>query len=115
MCNKNTLENDAHKVENKNKTIENDSDFVPKTSDESDHVSRYENAVIQLTKSACELLGVWESIPRHLEEKITHNQTYPFGMSFDELVYEIVQWNFNVKNTIENWRKENAIKETKES
>jgi hypothetical protein len=78
------------------------------------HALRYQNAVMELTKSACDLVAVWESIPRHLEEKINHNQSYPFSMSFDELVYEIVQWNFNVINTIENWRKDNAIKETKE-
>ena len=81
---------------------------------EIEHALRYQDAVIQLTKSACELYGVWETIPRHLEEKISHNQSYPFQMSFDELVYEIVQWNFNVQNTIESWKKDNAIKETKE-
>jgi hypothetical protein len=98
----------VHKVENENKKIEQHSGSSKGNVDESYHASRYSKAVTDFTRSAVELVNVWESIPSHLEPKITHNQTYPFGMSFDEMVYGIICWNSDVQETIEKWRKDNG-------
>jgi hypothetical protein len=94
----------GHKVENKNKILSEVSDLIAKISKESDQATRYELAVNNFTQAAIELVNAWQAIDHDLEPKITHNETYPFDMSFDEKVYEIACWNGDIKEKISKWR-----------
>jgi hypothetical protein len=92
-------------VETENKILIEVSELLAKISKQSNQATRYELAVDNFTKAAWELVIAWQAIDHDLEPKITHNQTYPFDMSFDEKVYQISCWAEEVKERISKWRK----------
>ena len=100
-----SLKKAGHKVENKDKILSDVSELITKISKQSNQATRYELAVENFTKAAWELVNAWQGIDSDLEPKITHNQTYPFDMSFDEKVYEISCWAGDIKEQISKWRK----------
>ena len=94
----------GHKVENEDKILSEVSEFIAKFRKHLYQATSYELALDNFTKAAWELVNAWEQIDHDLEPKITHNETYPFDMSFDEKVYEIACWSGDVKYKISKWR-----------
>ena len=91
-------------MEDKNKILSELSELLKTIGRQSEQATRYELAVDNFVQAAKELLITWEGIDKDLEPQITHNSTYPFDMSFDEKLYEIVRWNADIKEQISLWR-----------
>lgn len=104
MCEKQAPEESFHKVESISKTIENLTSLVEDLRKEAYAISNYENAMIDFVKSASNLIGHWENLPRAIEPLITQHTRYPFQMSFDELVYEMHIWLQATQSRIQLWK-----------
>lgn len=104
MCQEQVLTGSHHKVESISKTIENLTSLVENLRNEAYAVSSYEKAMIDFVKSATNLMGHWENLPRAIEPQITENTRYPFQMSFDELVYEMHIWLEATESRIQLWK-----------
>jgi hypothetical protein len=104
MCQEQVLATDSHKVESFSKTIENLSTLFDDIRKESYAVSDFEKAMIDFVKSATNLMGHWENLPRKIEPQITEHTRYPFQMSFDELVYEMYIWLEATQSRIKLWK-----------
>lgn len=91
-------------MEDKNKILSELSELLKTIGRQSEQATRYELAVDNFVQAAKELLITWEGIDKDLEPQITHNSTYPFDMSFDEKLYEIMCWNADIKEQISLWR-----------
>lgn len=104
MCEEQLPGKGSHKVESISKTIENLTSLVEDLRKEAYAISSYEKAMIDFVKSATNLMGHWENLPRAIEPQITQHTRYPFGMSFDELVYEMHIWLEATESRIQLWK-----------
>lgn len=104
MCQEQVSGNSSHKVEPFSKTIEDISTLFDDIRKESYAVSDFEKAMIDFVKSATNLMGHWETLPKKIEPQITEHTRYPFQMSFDELVYEMHIWLQATQSRIQLWK-----------